>query len=271
MAPSRNPLSKNPVILNETISISRDAGVWFSNLGASPQAKLRLFCFPYAGGSDQIFRNWSTNLPRQIEVCPVLLPGRGVRLKTPGYTNLLALVKQIAHVMCPLLDLPFAFFGHSMGALMAFELSRELRRLEQPQPLHLFLAAHLPPQIPREREPMFDLSTAEIIERMREINGTPTEILDHPELMEMMMPLLRADFEMVDTYTYVPDEVLDSPITVLGGLQDRDVTRESLQQWEKQTTGRFSLRMFPGDHFFVNTASSIIYQVLGRELFEYIR
>ena len=115
---------------------------------------------------------------------------------------------------------------------------------------------------------MFDLSTAEIIERMREINGTPTEILDHPELMEMMMPLLRADFEMVDTYTYVPDEALDSPITVLGGLQDRDVTRESLQQWEKQTTGRFSLRMFPGDHFFLHTARPLLLETMARRLNE---
>ena len=217
-----------------------------------------------------MFRNWGVNLPPQIEVCPVLLPGRGVRIKTPAYTNFLALTRLIAKVIRPLLDVPFAFFGHSMGALMAFELSRELRRLEHPQPLHLFVAAHLPPQVMRERKPLFNLPDAEIIERLREINGTPTEILDHPELMEMMMPLLRADFEMVDSYTYVPDAPLASSITVLGGLQDRDVTRASLQEWEKQTTGSFSLRMFPGDHFFVNTASSFIYQVLSRELYKYV-
>lgn len=261
---------QSAVDLNQTVSMSKETGIWFSNTGSSAQAKLRLFCFPYAGGSDHIFRNWGLNLPPLIEVCPVLLPGRGVRLRTPAYTNLLALTSEIANVMRPLLDLPFAFFGHSMGALMAFEITRELRRLEEPQPSHLFLAAHLPPQVPREREPLFNRPDSEIIEQMREINGTPTEILDHPELMEMMMPLLRADFEMVDSYTYVPDAPLNSPITVFGGLQDRDVTREKLQEWEKQTTGSFSLRMFPGDHFFVNTASSFIYQVLGRELYGYI-
>ena len=257
--------------MQSSVSMSKEVNLWFSNIEASPQTKLRLFCFPYAGGSDQIFRNWGVSLPRQIEVCPALLPGRGVRLNTPAYTNLLALTREVANVIRPLLDLPFAFFGHSMGALISFELSRELRRLEQPQPLHLFLAAHTPPHVPRTREPKFNLSDSEIIERIKEINGTPAEILDHPELMAMMMPLLRADFEMVDSYTYVPDAPLNSPITVLGGLQDQDVTRESLQEWEKQTTGRFSLRMFPGDHFFVNTASSTIYQVLGRELFEYIK
>jgi medium-chain acyl-[acyl-carrier-protein] hydrolase len=248
-----------------------EASIWFPNVKFDPQASLRLFCFPYAGGSNLIFRNWSANLPPQIEVCPVQLPGRGNRLREPGYTNMQVLAKALAPLMRPVLNKPFAFFGHSMGATLAFELSRELRRSDKLQPVHFFASGRMAPHIPREEALTYDLPEPEFIANLRKINGTPNEVLEHPELMQMMMPLLRADFEMVETYEYEPDAPLDYPITALGGLQDQDIPREHLEAWRQHTNAPFSLRMLPGDHFFINTAQSLIHLVLAQALYQYIR
>lgn len=260
-----------PVDSNGAVSASREPSLWFPTAGLDRQARLRLFCFPYAGGGNQIFRSWAASLPSPIEVCPVQLPGRGNRMNGPRYTNLLTLTKAIANVIRPFLDLPFAFFGHSMGATIAFELSRELRRSGNLQPIHLFPAAQFAPHSPHEREVTYNLPELELIEKVRDIKGTPKEVLDHPELMEVMIPLLRADFEMVESYTYVPEAPLDCPITVLGGLEDLDLTRARLEEWRQHTTASFSLRMLPGDHFFINTATMFIHRVLAQELYSYIK
>jgi medium-chain acyl-[acyl-carrier-protein] hydrolase len=249
----------------------REASLWFPKIRLDSQVKLRLFCFPYAGGGANIFRTWAAGLPSQIEVCPAELPGRGQRIRESGYTNLPELTKALAEGIRPFLNKPFAFFGHSMGAMIAFELARELRRTAKPPPVHLFASGRTAPQIQREKKPTHNLPEAEFIEEVRNIKGTPKEVLEHPELMEMVMPLLRADFQIVETYTYVPEAPLDCPITVLGGLQDLKVPRARLAAWREQTTAPFSLRIMNGDHFFVNTAQSLIYRILAHELSEYIR
>ncbi len=187
------------------------------------------------------------------------------------HSNLLALTKIIARVIRPFLDLPFAFFGHSMGAAIAFELSRELRRSDSLQPVHLFPSGHSAPHCPREKQPTYNLPEQELIEKVREMNGTPKEVLDHPELMQMMMPLLRADFELIETYAYLPEAALRCPFTVFGGLQDQEVPRQRLEEWREHTTATFSLRMLPGDHFFVHTAKPLINRVLANELYGYIK
>jgi medium-chain acyl-[acyl-carrier-protein] hydrolase len=192
-------------------------------------------------------------------------------LKEAGYRNLSALVKALAKVMRPFLDKPFAFFGHSMGAMIAFELARELRRSDELQPVRLFASGRRAPHIESEEELTYNLPEEEFIEAVRNINGTPKEVLEHAELMQMMMPLLRADFEVVETYAYAPDSPLDCPMTVLGGLQDVHVPRENLEAWREHTRGAFSLRLMPGDHFFVNTAQEFIYRVLAQELYEHIK
>lgn len=250
---------------------TREVNLWLPGVRVDSKAKLRLFCLPYAGGGTNIFRAWPANLPSQIEVCPVQLPGRGNRIKETGYTNLKTLTKAVAEGIQPFLNKPFAFFGHSMGATIAFELTRKLRTMVNLQPVHLFVSGRMAPQIHRSTEVTYDLLEAEFIEKVREINGTPKEVLEHTELMEMMTPLLRADFEAVETYTYVAEAPLDCPITVLGGLQDLEVPRESLEAWSQQTTAASSLRILPGDHFFVNTAQSSIYRILAQQLFPYIR
>ncbi len=252
------------------IAAMKEANPWFPNVRSDSRVQLRLFCFPYAGGGTNIYRSWAAKLPPQVDVCPAQLPGRGHRIREDGYTNVPALTKALAEGIRPLLNQPFAFFGHSMGAILAFELTRELRRTTNSQPVHLFASGRVAPQVPRLTPITYNLPEAEFIERVREMNGTPKEVLEHPELMEMMMPLLRADFEVVETYTYEPDAPLDCPITVLGGLQDLEVPRESLEAWREQTTAAFSLRILQGDHFFVNTAQTFIYRILTDELYKHL-
>lgn len=230
------------------------------------QISLRLFCFPYAGGSARIFQKWSHKFPATVEVCPLQYPGRGNRLQERPFDRLEPLVQNIAETLLPLLDKPFAFFGHSMGAVVAFELARQLRRERQMSLVHLFISASRAPQFPDRTPVAYNLPEPQFIEELRRLNGTAPEVLEHPELMNLMLPLLRADFAVAQTYTYVPEPPQVCPVSVYGGLEDQSVLPESLEGWREQTTGRFSLRMFQGDHFFLHTAESLVIQRITDEL-----
>ena len=239
---------------------------WLMNFKPRAQAKLRLFCFPYAGGTATIFRAWPDSLPPTIEVCPVHLPGRGKRLREPPFTHYQSLVQAIAEGLHPYLDQPFALFGHSLGAMLSFELARHLRRMRLPQPQHLFVSGRRAPQVVNSEPPTHDLPEAQFVAALRKLNGTPAEALEHPELMQLMLPLLRADFEVCDTYTYVSEEPLAIPITAYGGLFDTGVLREQVEGWRQQTTASFTLRMLPGDHFFINTSQTTLLRLLLEDL-----
>lgn len=197
------------------------------------------------------------------------LPGRGHRLPAgPPLRQMQAMVEDTARGLRPLLDKPFALFGHSMGAVLAFELARLLRAERGPEPAHLFVSGHRAPQIADRTPPTYDLPEKEFFEELRRLNGTPREVLDHPELMEVVLPLLRADFEVIQTYAYREGEPLECPISAYGGLYDEDVTREDLQGWREQTTAPCAVRLFPGDHFFINTSRELVLQTLSRELYQ---
>jgi medium-chain acyl-[acyl-carrier-protein] hydrolase len=227
---------------------------------------MRLFCFPYAGGGALIYRNWSNNLPSSVEVLPVQLPGRGNRILDAPFTEMSALVPATAESLLPYLDKPFAFFGHSMGAIISFELTRHLRRENGPQPVALFVSGGRAPQVPDEDPIKYNLPEPEFIEELRRLNGTPPEVLENSELLQLMIPLLRADFSLVETYEYASEPPLKCPIFAFGGLQDVDVKREQLEAWREQTTGHFLLRMFPGDHFFFHTSEAEILRILSLKL-----
>lgn len=230
------------------------------------QPRLRLFCLPYAGGSEFIFRTWAGKLPPDVELCPVLLPGHGGRMREEAYSQLQPLASNLATALTHYLDRPYAFFGHSMGALISFAVTRELRRNGAPLPAHLFMAAHRAPQVTRRRAPLYQLSDSEFLSSLRQFNGTPAEVLQNRDLMELLMPLLRADFTLCDTYSFDEESLLDCPITALGGIGDPEVTRGDLEAWSSQTTGPFALRMFPGDHFFLRGAEFELLQVIARQL-----
>ncbi|MBH8561678.1 thioesterase [Nostoc sp. CENA67] len=239
---------------------------WVTCPEPNPEASLRLFCLPYAGGSSLIYRTWSANLPSTVEVCPIELPGRGKQMRLPALTRLEALVAAIAPMLLPYLDKPFVFFGHSMGALVSFELTHLLRREYNLHPLHLFLSARRPPQIPATKPPIHNLPEPAFKEELRRLNGTPPQVLENSELMQLLMPIVRADFAVLETYVYAPQPRLDCSITVFGGLQDKEVSFEQLQGWREQTNATFSIKMFDGDHFFVQSARSLLLESLSQEL-----
>jgi len=239
---------------------------WITCRKQSPQTRLRLFCFPYAGGGVSIFRAWSDGLPADVEVCPVQLPGRGTRLMEPPFTRLSPLIQALAQALFPLLDKPFAFFGHSLGALVSFELARQLRRQFAVQPVRLFISADRAPQIPNRDPPVHRLPEGEFLVELRRLNGTPREVLEDEELRQIMLPLLRADFAVYETYGYSTEPPLNCPISAFGGLQDHRVSRGDLEAWRDQTSAAFSLRMFPGDHFFLNTTQPPLLGALSQEL-----
>ena len=231
-----------------------------------PRATLRLFCFPYAGGSASLFRHWSDLLAPTIEVCPVELPGRGTRLAEPAFTRIAPLVSAAADGLLPILDRPFALFGHSMGALVAFELTRTLRRDYGLHPVRLVASAHRAPHLARVGPPTHTLPDREFTQKLRQLAGTPREILDHPELMALLQPILRADFAVCDTYTFVPDKPLSCPISAFGGLQDPLVTCPSIAAWRDQTAGAFAMRMVPGGHLFLQASPALLPMLLAGEL-----
>jgi medium-chain acyl-[acyl-carrier-protein] hydrolase len=229
---------------------------WLAYHQPDPAARgrsLRLFCFPYAGGSALLYRNWQLALPAEIEVCPVQLPGRGLRLNEPAMTSIYEMSAAALSGLLPLFQEPFALFGHSMGALIAFELCRLLERERQIVPAMLLVAGARAPHLREEEAPTWNLPNAEFIEKLRDMNGTPEEALADPELMEFLSPVIRADFRAVQSYKYKESGPLSSPIAAFGGLKDEDVTIERLKGWRSQTLNSFSYSLFSGDHFFINS------------------
>lgn len=242
------------------------SNLWVICRKPNPRARLRLFCFPYAGGNPWIFRSWSDGLPADVEVCAIQLPGRGTRLQESAFTRLAPLVQALAQGLLPLLDKPFAFFGHSLGALVSFELARQLRKQQWPEPVHVLVSACGAPQLLYHGPALHTLAEAEFLKALRRLNGTPRAVLENAELMQLLLPVLRADFAVYETYQYLPEPPLRCPISVFGGLQDSGVRRGDLEAWSAQTRAAFTLRMLPGAHFYLHSAESLLLPALCQEL-----
>jgi medium-chain acyl-[acyl-carrier-protein] hydrolase len=172
----------------------------------------------------------------------------------------------IAQAILPYVDKPFAFFGHSMGALVGYEVARLLRDGHGLEPTHLFVSAHGGPHIPESDRHVYKLSDSEFVKHLRTLNGTPNEVFDHPELMQLLLPILRADFELLGTYDYQPGAPFNCPITVFGGTQDYSVTPEQLEGWKIHTTANCLVKFLPGDHFYLLSHKSLLLRMLAEEL-----
>lgn len=248
--------------------MSRPGGLnsWVVIPKPAPQARLRLFCFPYAGGGASVYYPWAKLLPPEVELCAVQLPGREGRLVEPAIPDLMELVERIGEALQPYLDRPFALFGHSNGGLMAFELTRKLRREGKPGPVHLYVGGRPAPQIERTDDPIHLLPEPEFLDALRRLNGTPEEILANTEIMELISPTLRADFSLGETYRYREEPPLDIPLSSYGGRLDDEVSEDEVAGWREQTTGPFRMVMFPGDHFFINGDRERVLAELTAEL-----
>jgi len=211
---------------------------------------MRLFCFAHAGGSAGSFRAWDSVFPRHIEICAVQLPGRESRLNEPQARRMALLVETLVMALRPLLDKPFALFGHSLGANVAFELARHLRA-DRRGPLHVFASGCRAPHLRNPRPLLYTLPDSDLIESLRAFGGTPAEVFDNRDLLDWLLPVVRADLELNETYVLESPDALDCPITAFGASGDSRVSSEEVHAWSELTRGRFRRRIFEGNHFFV--------------------
>jgi medium-chain acyl-[acyl-carrier-protein] hydrolase len=202
----------------------------------------------------------------RVHVCPIHLPGREERLAEQPYTDLQTLAGVLADVLATQLDLPFAFVGHSMGALLSFELARSLRRKYRVAPASLYLLACRAPTVADPVPPLRDAPDDVLIGEMKRLGGTSSAVFEHEELMSLILPTLRSDLVLCETYQYKDEAPLDCPISIFGGLQDEDLGTRELYPWRAQTNGRFRLRYFEGDHFFLRPAEADLFATILLDL-----
>jgi medium-chain acyl-[acyl-carrier-protein] hydrolase len=226
------------------------------NRKRAPNPHHRLFCFPYAGGGIASFQPWQSELGEHTEVCAVQLPGRGPRLLEPSVRSFEQLVEQLVGVVKANADLPFWLFGHSLGALLAFEVARRLQDQAQHNFCGLMISGCEAPHQRSQRPRLHELDDDALIERLHELNGTPRELLENRELMQLLLPSLRADFELFSNYRYQPAQTLDVPVTVFAGLHDDHVEHANIPHWRDQVNADFSIHWIPGDHFFIDSQRS---------------
>ncbi len=240
---------------------------WILSNRSNAPVQLRLFCLPYAGGGAAIYARWAEALPSTMELCRVQLPGREARWREAPFTQLTSLVEALTTAIHPYLDVPFAFFGHSLGALISFELARQVRRQFELAPAHLFVSGRWAPHLSNPDPPLYQKPDAEFIEALRQrYNNLPEAVVNDPELMAIFLPLLRADVTLLDTYRYIAERPLDCAITAYGGVDDRQVTRVGLEAWRDQTTRSFQTRLFSGGHFYLQTERAQLVQAISQDL-----
>jgi medium-chain acyl-[acyl-carrier-protein] hydrolase len=189
-----------------------------------------------------------------------------MRLADKPITNASELADTLARILVHALDRPFAFFGHSMGALLAFEVSHLLHARHGLLPEYLFASAAPAPHLPVKHPGSYNLPESELIARLVRLNGTPDEVLNNPELRALLLPVIRADFSVVDTYVYTPRPKLNVPICAVGGSDDPEISQDELRAWKKETSGPFTLDMLPGDHFFLHTGQRSLLELIAKRL-----
>jgi surfactin synthase thioesterase subunit len=217
-----------------------------------PDARVRLYCFPFAGGGAPVFRPWALGLPAWVELRAVKLPGRHDRSHEPACSSLISLAENLADVLRgELADRPFAFFGHSMGALVAYEVARQLRRRGGSAPRLLAVSGRHAPHLPDRSRPVHLLPDAEFIEAVGELGGMPAEVLRDDQLIALALPVLRADFAACHGYHHVPEAPLECPISVFGGQSDPLLTPEERTGWQRHSTAQVTSRVYSGGHFYL--------------------
>jgi medium-chain acyl-[acyl-carrier-protein] hydrolase len=239
----------------------------FISYRPNPMARIRLFCFPYAGGGASIFHPWPDYLPSDIETIGIQMPGLESRIMEPPLETIPAAVDMLLPAIYSKLDKPFVLFGHSLGAFISFELTRKFRKRYGLQPLHMFVAGIRAPQILNRNSLIYNLPKADFIEKLQHrYSGLPEEILQNDDILQLVLPGLRASLKMYESYEYIESQSLDCNITAFGAYQDKAATREDLEAWRHQTNRSFSLQMLPGNHFFINSEQDLFLQALSSEL-----
>jgi surfactin synthase thioesterase subunit len=241
---------------------ARTIGRWFVQGQARP-GRRRLFCFPHGGGSAAEFVRWSRHLPN-VEISAVQLPGRGTRLSEPVLSRMDELVAAITEVMPT--GAPYSVFGHSLGGLVAYEVTRALRRAGRRLPDHLIVSGYPAPSMPRAEPHIHTLPDDELISEVgRRHDSLPAEILADPELKAIVARYLRADYQILETYEWRAADPLPVPMTVFGGRDDQ-ISADALRAWQRHTAEEITLRLFPGGHFYFRQHQAPVLRALAGEV-----
>jgi len=242
---------------------------WFPLAESRPGARVRLVCLPYAGAGASVFRPWQARLGESIEVLAVQAPGREGRLREQPFTTMDALVAAVHEALSPRIDdRPFALFGHSLGALVAWELTRSLVLAGGPLPVHLFVGGARAPLCLPPAKTLYDLPRAELLAELGRLNGTPPEVLGNDEVMDLFLPMIRADFTITDRYQRADAEALPVPLTLFTGQDDPQVPEHKLAAWEAFGPAGFARHDFPGDHFFLHSEEQRLLVLMAETLLE---
>ena len=222
---------------------------------------------PFAGGSKYSYRDYEALAPAFIKVIPLEYPGRGARIKEALLGNMDEIVDdlycQIRHRVA---DQPYAIYGHSMGALTALLLTRKLVANNHRAPLHLFVTGTAGPAAYSQKEQRRHLMPMpEFIQEIKKLDGIPDELLEHEELLEYIEPILRADFRVIETYTYVESEKLDVPVSVITGTREK-MDAKDIQAWQVETQCAVDFLQLPGKHFFIFHYADVIMNTMVEKL-----
>jgi surfactin synthase thioesterase subunit len=238
----------------ETRTVAPPAeGRWFAPGPSVPGARAQLFCLPHAGGGAAAYRDWQAALGPEVEVVPARLPGREARFAEAPVTSAAEVVERLAGPLLARAEGPFALFGHSMGALLAYELAHELVARGRP-PVHLVVSGHPAPQRVRRSsgEAVHTLPGPALVRHLRAFQGPADEVLNHPEMLELLLPVIRADYRLCETHRFADRPPLPLPVTALGGAHDPGVGPEDVRAWQEETSDRFSYDILPGGHFYLH-------------------
>jgi medium-chain acyl-[acyl-carrier-protein] hydrolase len=226
---------------------------WLAETRHTGRPKLRLFCLPYAGGGAAVYWPWAREFPDAIEVRAVRLPGREQRSGEPPWTVATDVAAALATALLPFLDEPFAFFGHSMGAGIAYETARLLARDHGRTAVGFMASGCRAPQLRSRQSPLYRLPDEKLLKELERLGGTPSSVLNNSELMLLILPTLRADLQLAETYVAAEPSCLGCPVVVFGGTGDLEIHRSELEAWRPISNGDFRLHMIEGDHFFINS------------------
>lgn len=237
---------------------------WFVRPVKRLHAKINLFCLPYAGGSARIYQSWSEYLPEFVEVVAIELPGRGRRMQEPAFDSMKALVQELSGALHSQIEKPYVVLGHSMGSRIGLNALYELHRSGCPLPLHFIASGSAPPHITKERKKIHKLSDDELIKELQSYDGTPEEVINNKELMEIYLPLLRADFAVAEEESTPNLSQLNCNATVFGGTNDSNVSKEDCLAWQEYFSPPIEVSIFEGGHFFIESARNEVIEKVSR-------
>lgn len=239
---------------------------WLKISRPHPEARLRLFCLPFAGGGASTFQQWHKLLPAHVEVAAYAFPGREGRIREPSITRLDVLIENLVNATLPYLDKPFVIFGHSMGAFISYELIKALEK-KGFKPECLIVSGSRAPHVPEEEHKLYLLPDDELIEQLStRYHAIPEMFLNDKAFMALLLPILRADIELIETYIYQETKPLDCPIFSFGSVDDPETTLENVESWRQYTHTSFATKMFPGGHFYINTQQEVLLKALSEIL-----